>query len=572
MATPVNFSDLSSLLGADVDSTDKVFIQHLDGGEAAPDKFFTIELGELSDAISTLIGPHTHVINDVTNLQSSLNAKLDTIDPSVTNARTPTGGAGGVLSGTYPNPGFAVDMATQGELDAHTTDTDNPHAVTAPQIGLGNVDDTADMAKPVSTAQQAAFDAKADLASPDFSGTPTIAGTQIATLANIPNLASYLQSTDSIAGTSGINADIQSALDAKAASATTLAGYGITDAQTLITSGTDLEAGSLVINATTIDGSGILAESITSNEFYGGGSGLTALNASEIASGSLALARIGQGGATSGQAMAWNGTAWAPATLASGLTVGSTTISGGTSGCIPFNNGGIFSEDTALLWSSANKQLVLNNGSSNSSYGSLLIVDAIHANKPVITVIKYTAGSALELQVSTPAPVINASGGNSLASYTTTQTGTHFSNSNARALSLTIRDDTDNPSVAGIYVNASKQRTAKGSHLNPTFGIDVAVMSSISDAGVFGAGVRSTLGSANVYGLQVRMHSAQVADPLIIQTSAGATAAAINPAGQAFLADSAEPSTPTGGGIIYVNAGALKYKGSSGTVTTLAPA
>lgn len=28
------------------------------------------------------------------------------------------GGAGGVLSGTFPNPGFAVDMATQGELDA----------------------------------------------------------------------------------------------------------------------------------------------------------------------------------------------------------------------------------------------------------------------------------------------------------------------------------------------------------------------------------------------------------------------------------------------------------------------
>ena len=39
-----------------------------------------------------------------------------------------------------------------------------------------------------------------------------------------------------------------------------------------------------------------------------------------------------------------------------------------------------------------------------------------------------------------------------------------------------------------------------------------------------------------------------------------------------FIADSTEPATPTGGGTIFVESGALKYKGSSGTVTTIANA
>lgn len=46
--------------------------------------------------------------------------------------------------------------ATAAALAAHTADTANPHAVTKAQVGLGSVDNTADSAKPVSTAQAAA--------------------------------------------------------------------------------------------------------------------------------------------------------------------------------------------------------------------------------------------------------------------------------------------------------------------------------------------------------------------------------------------------------------------------------
>ena len=41
-----------------------------------------------------------------------------------------------------------------------------------------------------------------------------------------------------------------------------------------------------------------------------------------------------------------------------------------------------------------------------------------------------------------------------------------------------------------------------------------------------------------------------------------------------FLPDctTAPTANPTGGGILYVEGGALKYRGSSGTVTTIGPA
>lgn len=65
--------------------------------------------------------------------------------------------AGGVLAGTYPNPTFSADMATQAELDTHIANAANPHATTKAQVGLGNVDNTSDVNKPVSTAQAAAI-------------------------------------------------------------------------------------------------------------------------------------------------------------------------------------------------------------------------------------------------------------------------------------------------------------------------------------------------------------------------------------------------------------------------------
>lgn len=48
------------------------------------------------------------------------------------------------------------------DLTAHTSDKSNPHEVTKEQVGLGNVDNTSDANKPVSTATQEALDLKLD--------------------------------------------------------------------------------------------------------------------------------------------------------------------------------------------------------------------------------------------------------------------------------------------------------------------------------------------------------------------------------------------------------------------------
>jgi len=82
-------------------------------------------------------------------------ARKDTVDAVQTNLNNHTNAAA-------PHSGHETPAGAQAKVDAHANRTDNPHSVTKAQVGLGNVDNTSDLNKPISTATQTALDTKAD--------------------------------------------------------------------------------------------------------------------------------------------------------------------------------------------------------------------------------------------------------------------------------------------------------------------------------------------------------------------------------------------------------------------------
>lgn len=92
---------------------------------------------------------------------------IDTADPRLSDARTPTAHTHVEADITdldkYTQAQVdAKDLVIQNDINNHEADTTNPHSVTATQVGLGNVDNTSDANKPVSSATQTALDGKVD--------------------------------------------------------------------------------------------------------------------------------------------------------------------------------------------------------------------------------------------------------------------------------------------------------------------------------------------------------------------------------------------------------------------------
>lgn len=88
--------------------------------------------------------------------------KVDNVD----SVKSVNGQIGIVELGIKDIPGLedALNSMTSGdEFSSHLTNFENPHKVTKEQVGLGNVDNTADLEKPISKATQEALDKKVSL-------------------------------------------------------------------------------------------------------------------------------------------------------------------------------------------------------------------------------------------------------------------------------------------------------------------------------------------------------------------------------------------------------------------------
>lgn len=114
----------------------------------------------------------------------------------------------------------ALATKTYADNAANTATSTAVAALTKSSVGLGNVDNTSDANKPVSTATQTALDAKAPIASPTFTGTVAGITKAMVGLGNVDNTADSAKP---------VSTAQQTALDAKLA----LAGGTLTGALTL---------------------------------------------------------------------------------------------------------------------------------------------------------------------------------------------------------------------------------------------------------------------------------------------------------------------------------------------------
>lgn len=155
--------------GTAIPTTNTVGFKVLDRVDSAHVLIFTEPSMGTINNINTITTNISNHLADQSNPHAVTKAQvgLGLVPNVITNDQTPTYTVATTLtkltSGEKLSTAFGKIAKAIVDLIAHIANKSNPHSVTAEQVGLGNVNNTSDMDKPISTAVQTALDKKASL-------------------------------------------------------------------------------------------------------------------------------------------------------------------------------------------------------------------------------------------------------------------------------------------------------------------------------------------------------------------------------------------------------------------------
>ena len=183
-------AELNILDGATLSVTE---LNYVDGVTSAIQTQLNNKQAIVADVSDTEIG----YLNGVTSaIQTQLNGKQATV-ANVSDVEI------GYLDGVTSSIQTQLDAkSTASKTETLTNKTltspviNTPTGITKSDVGLGNVDNTSDANKPVSTAQQTALDLKSPLASPTFTGTVNAADLTLSGNLTVNGTTTNLNSTN----------------------------------------------------------------------------------------------------------------------------------------------------------------------------------------------------------------------------------------------------------------------------------------------------------------------------------------------------------------------------------------
>lgn len=148
------------------------------------DEAIKAELGtEISRAKDEETALAETLTQEVTNRESADKA----LQEAITTGDQGVKDAAGKLISEEQTRAEKVEGELSGALTAHKEDESNPHKVTKVQVGLGNVDNTSDVDKPISTATQGALNTKLNVSGGTIAGDLTVEGNLTVTGTEIVN-------------------------------------------------------------------------------------------------------------------------------------------------------------------------------------------------------------------------------------------------------------------------------------------------------------------------------------------------------------------------------------------------